>query len=180
MTRIPRATRETIAPEHQAIWDRLGAVRSPQLPGPYGILMHLPQLAERVGAVEDYFRFDAALSAADRELVVLTAAREMGARYAWARHEARAREVGVRPETIEILRAQGSLDGLTPRERLVVEVARALLRTRGIPDDLFGRALAELGQRQLIEAVVLLGHYGIVGLVLNAFDVPPPEDTPTF
>ena len=68
--------------------------------------MHVPTLADRVAALEDYFRFNAALPAVDRELVIMATAREMGARYPWARHEAR-REVGTRTEAIEAVRANG-------------------------------------------------------------------------
>jgi len=111
---------------------------------------------------------------------VLFRSREAGARYACARHEVRARAEGARPEAIEVLRANGSFDGLTARERLLAEIARSLLRTRGLPDELFARGLAELGEQQLVELVTLVGHYTLVGLVLNGFAVPPPDDGPTF
>jgi 4-carboxymuconolactone decarboxylase len=179
-SRLARPEKDTLTPEAQAIWDFIAAPRSTSMGGPYGILMHTPALAKQVAETEDYFRLNAALSAADREVVVLAAVREMGARYAWARHEARGLQVGVRPEAIEILRAQGGPDGLTPRERLLVEVAHTLARTRALPDELYARALAELGQQQLIEVVALVGHYGLVGLVLNAFTVPPPDGAATF
>jgi 4-carboxymuconolactone decarboxylase len=57
---------------------------------------------------------------------------------------------------------------------------RALLRTRSLPDDLFARGLAELGRRELIEAVALAGHYTTVGLLVSAFAVPPPDESRTF
>ncbi len=175
--RLPRVTRDALAPDEQAIWDRIDAVR-PGFRGPYGVLIHVPRLAERVAALEDYFRFEAALPAADRELVVLAAVREAGARYAWVRHEAAGRQAGVRPEAIEILRAHGATDGLTPRESLLVEIAHALLRTRTLSDELFGRGLAELGERQLVEVVTLVGHYNMIGFIANGFDVQPPADSP--
>jgi 4-carboxymuconolactone decarboxylase len=142
--------------------------------------MHVPALADRVAALEDYFRFNAALPPADRELVIMATAREMGARYPWARHEARGREVGTRTEAIEAVRVNGALEQLTARERLLVEIVRTLLRTRALPDALYARALAELGRQQLIETVALAGHYSLIGLTVNAFDVAAPENTPTF
>jgi 4-carboxymuconolactone decarboxylase len=142
--------------------------------------MHVPALADRVAALEDYFRFNAALPPADRELVIMATAREMGARYPWARHEARGREVGTRTEAIEAVRMNGALEQLTARERLLVEIVRTLLRTRALPDALYARALAELGRQQLIETVALAGHYSLIGLTVNAFDVAAPENTPTF
>lgn len=177
--RIPRATRDTIAPDAQAVWDRLEAVR-PGLQGPYAMLMHVPALAARVADEEDYFRLDAALSAADCELVVLTALRELEGHYGWTRHEPRARQVGTRAEAIEAVRAKAAVDGLAPRDQLLIEVTRTLLRERGLPDALFARALAELGQQQLVEVVVLVGHYGLIGFVLNGFAVPAPAGSTTF
>ena len=180
MSRLPTVNRDALPAEDQAIWDHIAAARSPQLGGPYGVLINVPPLAKRVADLEDYFRLEAELSAIDREIVILAAVREAGAHYAWARHEARGNQVGVRPEAIEVLRAHGGLDGLTERERLLAEIPRALLRTRTIPNDLFQRALAELGRRQLIEVVTLTGHYALVGLLLTGFDVPAPEGAQTF
>jgi 4-carboxymuconolactone decarboxylase len=172
-----------LSPEDRAIWERIAAIRTGVRTGgggPFGILMHVPGLADRTAALEDYFRFDAALPAADRELVILATSREMDARYPWTRHEVRGREVGTRAAAIEAVRANGGLEALTPRERLLVEIVRALLRTRSLPDDLFARGLAELGRRELIEAVALAGHYTTVGLLVSAFAVPPPDESRTF
>jgi 4-carboxymuconolactone decarboxylase len=179
MSRLPEMSRDALVPDDQAVWDRIAAVRG-GVRGPYGVLIHVPPLADRVAALEDYFRFDAALPEPDRELVILATAREFGARYAWVRHEHRGREAGTRPEAIEIVRAHGALDGLTPRERLLVELVQTLLRTHALPAELFARGLAELDRRQLVELVALVGHYSLIGSVLNAFEVPPPDDSPTF
>jgi 4-carboxymuconolactone decarboxylase len=143
-------------------------------------LLHAPKAAERAKALEDYFRSDAALPAQDRELIILATAREMGAHFPWTRHEIRAREVGTRAEAVEAVRANGALDGLTERERLLVEIVRSLVQTRSLPQELFTRGQAELGHRQLVEAVTLTGHYSLIGLVVNAFDVTAPENSRTF
>jgi 4-carboxymuconolactone decarboxylase len=179
MSRLPAINRDALAPDDQAVWDRIAAVRT-GVRGPFGVLMHVPPLADRVAALEDYFRFNAALPAVDRELVIMATAREMGARYPWARHEARGREVGTRTEAIEAVRLNGMLEQLTARERLLVEIVRTLLRTRALPEALYTRALAELGRQQLIETVALAGHYSLIGLTVNAFDVAPPENSSTF
>jgi 4-carboxymuconolactone decarboxylase len=179
MSRLPVVDRDALAPDDQAVWDRIAAVRT-GVRGPFGVLMHVPGLAGRVAALEDYFRFDAALPPADRELVIMATAREMNARYPWARHEARGREVGTRTEAIEAVRLNGTLEQLTERERLLVEVVRTLLRTHALPDALYTQALAELGRQQLIETVGLVGHYSLIGLAVNAFDVAPPENSSTF
>jgi 4-carboxymuconolactone decarboxylase len=177
MSRLPLPERGALSAEDQAVWDRIAAVRS-GVRGPYGVLMHVPKLADRVRGLEDYFRFDGELPGADRELVILVAAREMQARYAWARHEHRGLEEGTRPEAMNAVRSNGSLDALTPRERLLIEVTRTLLRSRRLPDDLYARAIKELGERQLIELVALAGHYSLIGLTVGVFEVAQPDDLP--
>jgi 4-carboxymuconolactone decarboxylase len=179
MSRLPALTRDKLSTEDQATWDRIMAGRSGS-GGPYGILIHVPAMAERFSAVEAYFREGGTLAAPDKELIILAAARELGARFPWSRHEIRARQVGVRPEAIETLRRRGSLDTLTPRERLLVEVARSLLRERNLSDDLFARAQAELGNQQLVEAVGLVGHYNLIASVANTFNLDVPAGTVTF
>ena len=99
MSRIPHAKRDELSPEQQKIWDHIHAVRTGG-GGPYSMLLHVPALAANVAATEDYFRLDSALSDADREIVILAAARELGAHYPWVRHEARARQVGVRTHAL--------------------------------------------------------------------------------
>jgi 4-carboxymuconolactone decarboxylase len=179
MSRLPATDRAKLAPEDQATWDRILAGRSgAAMRGPFAALIQKPALAERVSALEDYFRTAAELPAADRELVILTTAREFGAHFPWARHEARGRQEGTRSEAIETLRGLGSLDGLTARERLLVEVTRTLLRTHGLPDDLYARAVAELGNGPLVEIIALIGNYSLVGMIANTYQIP--EESKTF
>ena len=56
MSRLPAINRDALAPDDQAVWDRIAAVRT-GVRGPFGVLMHVPALAGRVAALEDYFRF---------------------------------------------------------------------------------------------------------------------------
>ena len=179
MSRIPRAKREDLSPEHQKIWDHIHAARSGG-GGPYSMLMHSPALAQHIAATEDYFRNNSLLPDADREIIILTAAREVDARYAWARHEIRAHNVGVRPEVIEALRAKAPVDKFTGKERLLVEFTRALMHEHTLPNELFARMESEFGRAKLIEAVGLLGHYITIGTVIRMFDVETPEGSKTF
>lgn len=179
MSRIPRATREELSAEDQKIWDHIHAARSGG-GGPYSILLHVPALAGHLAATEDYFRLHSALPDADREVIILTAARQLEAHYPWTRHEIRAHKAGIRPEVIEAIRAKAALDQFSGREKLLVELTRTLLRDHHLSDDLFARAETELGRQKLIEAVGLLGHYIAIGMVVNVFDVKAPEGSRTF
>ncbi len=179
MSRIPRARREDLTPEHQQIWDHINAARSGG-GGPYSILLHSPAMAQHIAATEDYFRTSSLLPDADREIIILTAAREVDARYAWSRHEIRAHNVGIRPEVIEALRAKAPVDKFSGKERLLVEFSRTLMRDHTLPDELFARMESEFGRAKFVEAVGLLGHYITIGTVIRMFEVNPPEGVKTF
>jgi 4-carboxymuconolactone decarboxylase len=179
MSRLPTLRRDELSLANQQVWDRVMSGRTGS-GGPYGVLIHAPALAERLAAVENYFRNDAVLAATDKELVILATAREVGARFPWTRHEIRARQAGVSEEAIEALRAHGSLATLTAHERLLVEIVHSLLRDHRLSEKLFAWAHAELGTEQLIEVVGLVGHYNLIGSVVNAFDIAVPPGSRTF
>jgi 4-carboxymuconolactone decarboxylase len=179
--RLPTIKREDLSPENQQRWDRITAGRSGGGGGgPYSALIHAPLLADLLAMAENYYRKDAALAEADRELVILATAREFETHYPWTRHEIRGRQVGLREEAIETIRAHGSLEKLMPRERLLVEIVRSLLHQHRLSNEIFTLALAELGPQKFVELVALIGHYSTIGSVANAFDVRPPDGSKTF
>ena len=135
MSRIPRAKREELSSEHQQIWDRINAVRTGGA-GPYSMLLHVPTLAGHMAATEDYFRLNSALPDADREMIILTAARQLESHYPWTRHEIRAQKAGIRPEVIEAVRAKMPLEAFAGRAEFQLDHAHLdALRTRGLRID---------------------------------------------
>ena len=179
MGKLPNAAREGLSAEQQNIWDHVFEGRTGG-GGPYAMLMHSPAMAQHFAATEDYFRNHSLLADADREIIILTAAREVEAHYAWTRHEIRAHKVGIRPEVVEALRARAPLDKFTGRENLLVEFTRTLMHQHELPDDLFKRMESEFGEAKFIEAVGLLGHYITIGTVIRMFEVKPPQGSKTF
>jgi 4-carboxymuconolactone decarboxylase len=180
MTRVPEPTREQLDPDSRAVYDQIAATRGATR-GPYGVLLHHPPLCERVAALGEQLRFRSGLPGADRELAILTVGREIEAAYEWVAHEVIARREGTRPEAIAVVRDGRSTAGLTPREAIIVDTVRALYRARRLTEAEFTRAEAELGRRSLVELVTLAGYYGMIGGILNAFDVDlPPGALPPF
>ena len=174
MARLPDLNREELDPESQAVWDRAAATRG-SVRGPFAMLMHNPPLADRVAELGAQLRFRSSLSGAEKELAILTAGREVEAGYEWVTHEPLGLKEGTRPEAIEVLRHRRPTDGLEQREALIVDVVRTIMREHKLSDDLYERAEAEFGRAGLVEIIVLAGYYGMIGYVLNAFEVDFPE-----
>jgi 4-carboxymuconolactone decarboxylase len=173
MARLAQLQREDLPPQDQAVWDRILASRG-YVRGPLSVLLYDPPLGGLVSDIGDYLRYHGLLAGADRELGILTAAREGEVRYEWQAHEPIARREGVPSDAIEVVRVNGPLEQLMPHERAIVEVVRALFREHRIPDGVYERALAELGRDRLIELVALAGYYLVIGFVLNGFQVDLP------
>src|SRR5262245_26424416 len=180
MTRVPEPSRDQLDPTVRALYDRIAKTRGATR-GPYVVLLHHPELCDRVAALGELLRFHSGLPGADRELAILAAGREVEALYEWAGHEPIALQEGTRPEAIEVVRENRPTDSLRPREAIIVGTVRALYRRHGLAAAEFARAEAEFGRQGLVELVTLAGYYGMVGAVLNAFEVDlPPGTTPAF
>jgi len=180
MARLPKPKLEDLPAGADRAW-KLSANPDGSLRGPHNALLHVPPISERIAELGDHLRNHGALLGPERELAIIATVREGEARFAWQAHEAAGRREGLSPETIEVVRNKAPADGLPSRERLIVEVARALAREHGLSDTLFQRAQAEFGTEQLVELVALCGYYRLVGYVLNAFQVDLPANAaPTF
>src|SRR5438067_952485 len=103
MARLPQPKRDDLSADGQRIWDAVSSSRS-GIHGAFSALMYVPELAQQVAQLGDYFKHDGKLSLADRELAILVAAREMSSPYEWARHEPMARAAGLRAQAIEAVR----------------------------------------------------------------------------
>ena len=178
MSKLPNATRDELSAEQLQIWGRIFEGRTGG-GGPYSMLMHSPAMAQHFAATEDYFRNNSLLADADREVVILTAAREVEARYAWTRHEIRAHKVGIKADVIEAIRAHADADKFTGKEKLLVEFTRTMMNRHELPEELFAQMDNEFGHAKFIEAVGLLGHYITIGTVIRMFDIAPPEGSKT-
>ncbi len=118
------------------------------------------------------------LSPVLRELAVLAVADSTGSTYEWAQHESIATSVGVRPEQVRALGAGAT--GMAANganfddtERLVVDVAREAART-GSAGEAQVRALAgSLGERQVVELLLVVGYYVGIALLTRTLDLEP-------
>lgn len=168
----PITRREQVPPEHQAVFDAVAEGRG-TVRGPFSILMYSPVLCQRVLQVSDYLRFRGLVAPDPGELAIVATAREKDCPYVWAAHAPLARQAGVRPEAIDAVRDRSPLTAFAPHEAPVVDYVRQLLRTNRVEQALFDRLVAARGVPWLVELTALVGHYGFVAGILNAFEVAP-------
>lgn len=180
MTRLPNLTKRDEVPEELLdAYDRVAEARQGVVSGPYGVLLHSPELAHRTAVLGEYTRWNSVLTSRQTETAVLATARELDANVMWASHVRLGREAGVPVDTIEVIAAVGDLDTLEPVEAAIVQYVRELLGpTHRVADVTFEAARGHLGDQGVVDLTGLLGYYSIVGYTLNAFEVEPPEGSP--
>ena len=179
MARIPNLTeREEVPDELVDAFDRVAALRNGAVSGPYGVLLHSPDVAVRGAALGSFVRFESDLTPQQRETAVMTVARELDAAVMWAGHVFLARQAEVREQVIEVIQHRRLLDGLEPEEVEIITFVRELFSTNRVSPGAFAAVHDRLGDASTVDLTGLVGYYGFVGAVLNAFEIEPPEGAP--
>lgn len=176
MPRITQITeREQVAPGKRHLFDAIAESRG-RVSGPFSVLLNSPELAGRAAHLGAYIRFESTLTPAQRELAIITAAREFDCVFEWAAHEPLACSAGVRQAAIQAVANRRDLSELTDDEALIVEYGRQLLRDKRIAPEVFDAAKAAFGEQGVTELTATIGYYGMLACALNAFEVEPPTD----
>jgi 4-carboxymuconolactone decarboxylase len=127
----------------------------------------------RWGALLGELELDAAL----RELAILRVARlTPGAEYEWVQHEPIALAVGARQEQVDAL-GRGDIEALcfTDAERAVLRFTTEVVESSVVAGETFAAAAAVLPPRQIVELVMVIGQYMMVGRVMAAFEIDMDE-----
>ena len=173
MARIPLIARsDQMAPAHRDVWMRIAKSRG-SVVGPFAALLHSPVLADRTAELGAYIRFDSGLSAADRELVILSVARVFDCHFEWAYHVREARKAGLGAQTIAAIRERRAPAGLTAQEAEIVRYVSQLLVTHRADEETVAALRARLGVQGMVELTATVGYYAMLACTLNAFDVRP-------
>lgn len=118
---------------------------------------------------------DGVLPAADRELVTLRAALRCGSRYEWDQHAPIALAAGLTEgDLARIVNGPGDT-GWTPVRKALLRCVDELHAMSTVSEATWRELAEHYDERQLIELVVLVGHYHEVAFVLNALRVPRDE-----
>lgn len=175
MARIPFVTENDVRESEKAAFDAFVRTRgSRPTAGPYGVLLHMPEVALKFEALRLCIRDEASLAQPIQELVMLTVAREMDTPYIWQAHATAAREIGVRGDIVDDLREEKALTGLTPDQQTAVDFTRELLRDRKVTRATFDRASASFGRRGTLTLTSLVACYATLAYVMNAYELEAP------
>jgi 4-carboxymuconolactone decarboxylase len=175
MARIPLATRDQVAEKEKPAYDVFMASRTnrPNI-GPYSLLLHMPEMAQRLEALRTHIRAEASLSQKLQELVMISVAREMGGAFIWYAHAAPARQAGIRDDIVDNIREKRALANLDPEEQTVVDFTRELLQNRKVSRPTFDAATARFGQRGTMTLTNLIACYAVLAYNMNTYELEAP------
>jgi alkylhydroperoxidase family enzyme len=113
------------------------------------------------------------LPRAEAELVILRVAHNCRSEYEWGYHARLGRAAGLTLGEVERVREGPEADGWTDERASLLRAADELHETRTISDELWTSLSARHSAHQLIEICMLVGHYEMLAMTLNALRVQP-------
>jgi 4-carboxymuconolactone decarboxylase len=173
MARLPNLNKDQLKPEDLKYYDVIAESRG-GVRGPYGVLLHSPDLAARVAHTGSYVRYNLDLPEALRETIIIATAREIKSQYEFSAHARLARQAGVSEDTIQAIAHGTAPQGLSGDEERLVRYVQELLRNHKIGDATFNAGRDCFGMQKTLEITALVGHYLLVGQILAAFEVELP------
>lgn len=180
MPRLGEIDRAKLTEEQSRVVERIRSGPRGRLAGPFWPWLRSPELADRAQKLGEQVRFNSTLPPRLFELAVLVTAQHWKAQFEWYAHAPLARKAGLGEDVIAALRAGTRPAFAAADEAAVYDFATELYARRRVGDAAYAAALAQLGERGVVELVGVLGYYALVSMTLNVFGVDVPEGAPPF
>lgn len=132
------------------------------------ILAHHPDLFVAHMGFAQKFMAEPALSPRDRELAVLRLGWISGAPFEWGGHVTIGKACGISEEEVARIIEGSAAEGWSAFDRALIRSVEELHEDSMISDATWDVLAGKLDKRQLIELVMLIGHYKTVAYYQNA------------
>jgi len=174
MSRLPRLEPDELSAEQRRVAAEITAGPRGEVRGPFVPLLHNAKAADAVQRMGSFLRFDGTLPGALREMVILVVARHWSAQYEWSAHHRIALEEGLDATIAQAIAEHRRPDFTDATLAKVYDFVIELHRDHQVSAATFATVHEALGAAQVVELIVLCGHYNLVSMVLNGFDVQVP------
>ena len=176
MARVPFATRESMTPEGQKVWDEIETSRG-GVARNYAALLNNPKAASNFAVLGGYARYETPLPPRIKALAVLTAAREANGHYVWTVNQPAAKDAGLSQDIIDAIHERRAPVGLDAKDACVVQFVLELLRQHKVSDATFEAVRAQIGDSGVVDMLIVSGYYHSLAHCLQALEVELPEGT---
>ena len=189
--RLPLLSPAELSPPARALYDRLVGGRLGHAPpfrsrtdagaliGPFNAGLYAPVIG---GGFIDFHEAEergTTLTPRLREVVILSVGAVWQSAYELYAHRAVAATRGLSPDAVERLTCGEGSDELDGEEQAAQRLTLELTRDRSVSDETYAACEQALGRDRVVAIVFLAAAYMGTCAVLNAFDVPVPDDGDT-
>jgi 4-carboxymuconolactone decarboxylase len=147
------------------------------LVGPFNAMIHFPELGKSLWDYNVALAKHGALPKSVRETAILVVGARFTARYEIYAHERVARTAGMTERQIAAVSSGQRPADLSGEDSIAYDIAAVLVRGAQLPESLYLVGKQQFGDKGLAELIQLIGCYCLVSVLLNAYDVPVPQDT---
>jgi 4-carboxymuconolactone decarboxylase len=143
----------------------------------FQVLLHTPDVADRMATVGAFFLYETVLPPATRTLVWLTTAREFDCEYAWRGSVNHARAAGLPQALIDAIQRGDPAPAIPDEQATIIAVCHELMRgNHHVCDATYAAAVKHFGVAATIQIAASLGYFAMMCCVANAFELPPQSD----
>jgi alkylhydroperoxidase family enzyme len=133
------------------------------------LFAHHPELARKFLSWNRYVNGSSStLPRRTRELAILRVAWRHRSKYEWAQHLTIARRAGVSADEVDQVRGAAPATGLAA---LMITAVDELTGGATLSEKTYEALAGELGERQLLDLVFLVGTYALLSAAFNAFQL---------
>jgi 4-carboxymuconolactone decarboxylase len=148
--------------------------------GPFNAYARSPGLGILLLQVSDFVRFNSSLPPRLSEFAIMIAARQWSQPYEWRAHYPLAIKAGLDRQVLVDLGAGNPPQGMKDDETALYDYCTEMYRDRNVSDASFKAALAQFGERGIMDIIGIIGYYDLVSMALitqgatgKAGDEPP-------
>jgi 4-carboxymuconolactone decarboxylase len=146
--------------------------------GPFVPLLRSPELMTRLQKVGEHLRFGSSLDRRLFEMTILVVSRWWDQQFEWGFHHPLAVEAGLEPAIADAIAEGRRPTGMDDVTAATWDLLDELLRTRGVSDETYARAVGRLGEGGVVDVVGAAGYYTTLAMVMNTARTPAPDGAP--
>ena len=175
MPRLPELDPSKLTPAQRSVYDKIVSGPRGRVQGPLRVWITSPELAEKAQALGVFCRYGTSLPPRLSELAIIVTGAFWQSGFEWYAHAPLAIEAGIPAAAVEAIRIGSAPDLALRDEQLVYAFSHELVHTRRVSPATYAAAVAEFGEKTIVELVGILGYYALISMTINAFEVPLPS-----
>jgi AhpD family alkylhydroperoxidase len=175
MARLPYLDREDLPESERDIFDDM-MERFGRIHHLHRAIAHSPVLLRALLHWGEAIRRSTRLDPILRELAILTVGRLTQCEYEYVHHQGIAKRVGVRQEQLDRLEAWENDAAFTEQERAVIRYATEATQYVRVSDATFEALRRFLDAEQLVQLVLVVGHFNMVVRILLPLEIELESD----